>query len=72
MQNNFLQISTKSGRVHYVNINHIVDIYEDKTSTVVELINSSINCDSLAIELIERIYKIQWNDETKNTNNDTK
>lgn len=72
MQNNFLQISTKSGRVHYVNINHIVDIYEDKTCTVVELINSSINCDSLAIEIIERIYKIQWNDETKNTNNDTK
>ena len=73
MQNNFLQISTKSGRVHYVNINHIVDVHEAKTGiSSIETINSTIYSDSPVVELIERIHKIQWDGETKNTNFNSK
>ena len=73
MQNNFLCVSTKAGVTHYVNINHIVDIHDSKTGiSSIETINSTIHCDSTVVELIERIYKIQWDGETKNTKNDTK
>ena len=74
MQNNFLRISTKSGVTHYVNIAHIVDIHDtpDGSSTFIETINSTIYSDSPMVELVERIYKIQWDGETKNTNNNTK
>ena len=74
MQNNFLRVSTKAGVTHYVNIAHIVDIYDtpNGSSTTIETINSTIYSDSPLVELIERIYKIQWDDETKNTNFDSK
>jgi hypothetical protein len=74
MQNNFLRISTKSGVTHYVNIAHIVDIHDTPygSSTFIETINSTIYSDSPIVELVERIYKIQWDGETKNTNNNTK
>jgi hypothetical protein len=74
MQNNFLRVSTKAGVTHYVNINHIVDVHEAKIQGLssIETINSTIYSDSPVVELIERIYKIQWDGETKNTNNNTK
>lgn len=74
MQNNFLRISTKSGVTHYVNIAHIVDIHDTPygSRTFIETINSTIYSDSPIVELVERIYKIQWDGETKNTNNNTK
>jgi hypothetical protein len=75
MQNNFLRVSTKSGTIHYVNIDHIVDIHDGKPLngiSSIETINSTIYSDSPVVELIERIYKIQWDGETKNTNNNTK
>lgn len=73
MQNNFLRVSTKSGTIHYVNIDHIVDIHDGKNGiSSIETINSTIYSDSPVVELIERIYKIQWDGETKNTNNNTK
>lgn len=74
VQNSFLRVTTKSGTTHYVNINHIVDLYDtpNGSSTCIETINSTIYSDSPLVELIERIYKIQWDGETKNTNNNTK
>ena len=74
MQNNFLRVSTKAGTIHYVNIAHIVNLYDtpNGSSTSIETINSTIYSDSPFVELIERIYKIQWDSETKNTNNNTK
>jgi hypothetical protein len=74
VQNSFLRVTTKSGTIHYVNINYIVDLYDtlNSSSTTIETINSTIYSDSPLVELIERIYKIQWDSETKNTNNNTK
>ena len=74
VQNSFLRVSTKAGTIHYVNIAHIVDLYDtpNSSSTTIEKINGTIYSDSPLVELIERIYKIQWNGETKDTNNNTK
>lgn len=74
MQNNFLRVSTKAGTTHYVNIAHIVDLHDtpNGSSTSIETINSTIYSDSPLVELIERIHKIQWDGETKNTNNNPK
>jgi hypothetical protein len=74
MQNNFLRVSTKAGVTHYVNIAHIVDLHDtpNSSSTSIETINSTIYSDSPLVELIERIYKIQWDGETKNTNFNSK
>ena len=74
MQNSFLRVSTKAGVIHYVNINYIVDLYDtpNSSSTTIETINSTIYSDSPLVELIERIYKIQWNGETKDTNFNSK
>lgn len=74
MQNSFLRVTTKSGTIHNVNINYIVDLYDtpNSSSTTIEKINGTIYSDSPLVELIERIYKIQWNGETKDTNNNTK
>ena len=74
VQNSFLRVTTKSGTIHYVNINYIVDLYDtpNSSSTTIETINSTIYSDSPLVELIERIYKIQWNGETKDTNFNSK
>jgi hypothetical protein len=57
-----------------VNIAHIVNLYDtpNGSSTSIETINSTIYSDSPLVELIERIYKIQWNGETKDTNFNSK
>ncbi len=74
MQNNFLRVFTKAGVTHYVNIAHIVELHDtaNGSSTCIETINGTIYSDSPLVELIERIYKIQWDGETKDTNFNSK
>jgi hypothetical protein len=73
MRNNFLRIVTQSGVLHYINVHHIVDIYTDiNGNTAINTVNGIIDSNDTVIEIIERIYKNQWNVETTNTINNTK
>ena len=73
MQNKFIRINTDLGGICYINISHIVNIREaGLNDTMINTVTGTIRSKESVIELIERIYKIQWNGETKNTNSDTK
>lgn len=73
MHNNFLRVITTTGTIHYININHIYDIHESELSKtiMIEIPNNTIHTYGTAVDLIERIYKIQQDGKTKYSIKDT-
>ena len=73
MQNNFIRITTILGGIRYINISHIVCIQDSVTvdETQITTTTNTIYSKEPVVILLERIHKIQWNGETKNTNNNS-